>query len=218
MTATAGTSSTDQTRSNESREGVFVPEEEILEAALSRGVVLGPRPWVRFIARAFDTLLFMTPVLIVGYTVLHALDQDLARQCFSTSLLRTLSRFVLMIAYIGVEALALGTLGTTPGKFLLGVSVRTTDGQKPAVSIALKRSVLVWALGTGLGLPVIQPLAMLYWWWTLSPRRPDTQWDLECGLEVSYSPIHPGRALAFGTLFAMLYAGWIWVYWDTIAR
>jgi uncharacterized RDD family membrane protein YckC len=52
-------------------------------------------------------------------------------------------------------AILLTVVGTTPGKFLFGLSIAREDGRRPDFLQAFGRSWSVLVLGCGLGLPVV---------------------------------------------------------------
>lgn len=60
------------------------------------------------------------------------------------------------------EPLFLANTGTTPGKWMMGISVRDTGGGRLGVFKALGRYAWIFVLGMGVGIPVLAVVAMLY--------------------------------------------------------
>ncbi len=94
------------------------------------------RPWVRYWARLLDsiTLLLIFLILLKFLTPFKWNMQILG-----------VSIVPLILAII--ESILLSTWGTTPGKFILGVKVRTLDGNKLSYRQSLYRSGMVLILG-----------------------------------------------------------------------
>lgn len=61
----------------------------------------------------------------------------------------------LYLLWLPLEAGFLTATGTTPGKWVFGIRVVKSQGQKLAYPEALKRAFLVWVQGEGLGIPVV---------------------------------------------------------------
>lgn len=101
-------------------------------------------PLRRWAARGLDELLAGLPLLVLLCVVFH----------------QNPSRMGIWVSYGGLlvmwllEPLLLHRFGTTPGKWLMGLSVTDLDGGRPTISQARERtsSVLFW--GLGLNLPV----------------------------------------------------------------
>lgn len=103
-------------------------------------------PWRRFFARAIDLKLYeMTWMVILTDAGLCAMGQR--GVTFLNMLLSLLTMLLL-------EPLLLHTTGTTPGKWLLGLSVRNVNGAKLRYSEAFARTAwLIWR-GFGAGIPI----------------------------------------------------------------
>ena len=72
----------------------------------------------------------------------------------------------LCLPMVLVETAFLGTLGTTPGKAMLGVSVRDYRGRRLSFPMAFRRSLFVMVLGLGCFAPSLMLLALFFsWWW-----------------------------------------------------
>ena len=137
-------------------------------------------PWMRLAARFFDYALFFTLLrLIVGHIVsMPPFEKWIPIEFF---------------AWIPIEALLLWTLGTTPGKWLLGTSLKKKDGgTRLSFETALRRSFAVWFRGIGMGIPFINFLCMLVAYQRLRVLRATT-WDLQEKIEVHHRPIPKWR-------------------------
>lgn len=102
-------------------------------------------PWRRFLARTLDFTL-----CDLGCTLfLLALNVDPALTPGIVSL------FLTCLIQLFLEPLFLSTLGTTPGKWLLGLSVASPDGDKLSYSDAMERLWTVWWYGFGMNIPIL---------------------------------------------------------------
>jgi uncharacterized RDD family membrane protein YckC len=137
-------------------------------AVRKHSVSFPPLPvWlVRFLARSIDGIIF---ALIIGYIGVFRLfphpDAGWPVSIFTVTLL-----------WAFVEANLLSSIGTTPGKWLLGVRVITYQGSKPALLGAFKRSIGVWWYGLGAGIVPVMPVMMAVNCVRLMRHRP-MRWD-----------------------------------------
>jgi hypothetical protein len=97
------------------------------------------RPIIRFWARFIDIIVFSFIIVIFTNSYISIID------------LAMLS-FLLYFLWIFVEAILLSTWGTTPGKYLLNITLRDSNEKKLSFRKALSRSFFVWAIGLGFGL------------------------------------------------------------------
>lgn len=149
-----------------------VPEEA--ETAEDEGVVLVvPYPYVRFLGRMADVLMHMTLYLAVLRILGVAFTPDFLPGSYEALL-------YLCLPMVLIEAAFVGTLGTTPGKAMLGVSVRDYQGNRLSFSTAFRRSLFVMVLGLGCFAPSLMALALFFsWWWVR--RFGFTPWDRKLG-------------------------------------
>jgi uncharacterized RDD family membrane protein YckC len=77
------------------------------------------QPWSRYWARMVDFRLFRLLSLAIPY-----------RRPITPGVYSLLVGLAFLFVWLFVEAALLSTWGTTPGKWLLGVAVRTTAGEK----------------------------------------------------------------------------------------
>jgi uncharacterized RDD family membrane protein YckC len=121
---------------------------------------------VRFLARIVDGILFAS---MLGYIE--------AFRLFPHSVAGwSIYIFAGTLLWTFVEANLLSSIGTTPGKWLLGIRVITYQGNKPALLEAFKRSIAVWWYGLGAGFVPVMPVVMAVNCVRLMKHRP-TRWD-----------------------------------------
>ena len=167
-----------------------------LEASETQGDqptgMLPARPWSRFVARAID---------LVGFRVLFAF----AIVALGVS---GLGPFFFAVAYtfawVFVEAVLMERFQTTPGKWLVGVTVQKESGQRITLAESVARAFDVWWKGLGTGYPPIALVTMLVAYRRLTSIG-RTSWDEGRGYVVSELPSSQTRALLVG--FAFL--GWV---------
>lgn len=145
------------------------------------------RPWVRYFSRMLDMLVF-------GYIV------GLMKLIFYPS--RNFSEdlsfgIVLLVLWTLVEAKLLSTWGTTPGKWLFKTKVRDNNSNKLSFSSALKRSLLVFVLGLGLG--TISLITMILSFMDIDPRGA-TSWDKRCKCVVIHERIGALRSIIVSSI------------------
>ena len=87
---------------------------------------------------------------------------------------------VISLFFFGLVAfmntILLGILGTTIGKYLLGIKVLTKDNLPLSMKQAAKREALVYIKGFALGLPVLSLITQMYGYFDLTMDKV-TSWD-----------------------------------------
>lgn len=178
-------------------DGRYVPPEVPVS-----DVFPGVDPWRRYFARAFDLSLYQTafrivfavaaPQLYRSYLLLslHDTGADIAPGNFLRfvealnadtiqDLMRGLpSMAVAILLMLALEPLWLSKFGTTPGKWILGLSVRRWDGRRMTYQEALVRSSLVAFYGMGLELPIFN-LVRLWKSYSASDAGEALPWEEE---------------------------------------
>jgi uncharacterized RDD family membrane protein YckC len=135
-------------------------------------------PWTRLLARLVDGTLLLALVLAVALAFPAILDAGLFRLYAG-----------ILVAWILLEAAALGALGTTPGKLLLGLRVTDRHGTRPGFGTSLARSALVQVFGCGLGIPIIALFQLIVAYREVASGEP-TYWDRHCGTAVVRADAH----------------------------
>lgn len=127
-----------------------------------------PSPVQRMLARFVDMALYLALVYGVIYT----------RQIpFDASLLP--SGPIVWVAFVVLEASLLSYLGTTPGKALMGIHVRSVGADRFTFGRSLARACLVFIGGVGMMVSILPVFMMGYSWWMLRSRGL-TMWDARC--------------------------------------
>ncbi len=156
------------------------------------------RPWVRFFARSLDLFLWN----VVCWTSLRIVVLGSAQ---AASLLSSLVfGIAFSFSWIFIEALLLSSVGSTPGKWLLKVTLRRKDGTVLPRSQALARSFQVWWQGQAGNVPGMNLVAELLAYQSL---RSDsiTAWDRRCDTIVIHGEIGPVRAISAAGCFVILF-------------
>ena len=153
-------------------------------------------PWHRWFARVW--LDYALATFIGGVVLgLAAPNSSLASSDYGLLWLAAL-------CWLPVEALLLTVFGTTPGKYLLGMTVRRADGQLLTPTEALARSASVWAVGCGLLIPLVTLFTFNAQYNRLRKGR-DSSWDEKGGFIVHHEPLSTGRtALLVGAVLCLL--------------
>lgn len=141
------------------------------------------KPGVRALSRFLDYLLFAVILKILG------LDR-----IFSEIWFIVLYPVMLTLLWVIPESIYLNLFGTTPGKWLMKISINDLFQLKPKFSDALKRSLSVWCNGMGMGVPFITPFTAVI---TLIKIRTkgNTAWDRDSGFFVKHKNISMRRFL-----------------------
>lgn len=149
------------------------------------------QPWLRFGARVIDYYLnTLNLFFIIGFFIGFAAPQafeglNLMLGNFFYSIIFGM---VFMFIWVYIEAQLLCSWGTTPGRWVLGIVLRDSNGQKLSFSDALKRSFSVWLRGMGIGLPLISLVTVLESYNELT-KKGITSWDQDGGFVVSHQRI-----------------------------
>ena len=106
-------------------------------------------PWRRFFARHFDLMLYGTVWCVLGLLVLQKSPATESGSAWFGG-----SAFMAVLMMVLFEPLFLSTWGTTPGKWLLGLSVTNNTGQKLAYWEGASRTVQALWYGTGFFIPI----------------------------------------------------------------
>jgi uncharacterized RDD family membrane protein YckC len=148
------------------------------------------RPWVRYWARLMDLFLFcLLSCLVLGIIYPPTLK-------INDMLLMILLSFV----YVFVEPIMLTSWGATPGKALLRVRLRKSNGKKPTYLEALGRSVSVWVGGWGLGIPIVSLITLIIAYNKLK-KDGITTWDGGRDFNVSHRQIGAIRVIITVLIF-----------------
>lgn len=146
------------------------------------------RPWVRYWARHLD---LFTWSFLLGVVALFAVPSLLDTE----GLADILVGMGISFSWVFAEAALLSTWGTTPGKWLLRITVRGPTGATLGFEEALGRSFAVWWMGLGAGFPIAYLITMGVAHGKLTSAGVTT-WDREGGFRVNHALVGPYRSLA----------------------
>ncbi len=149
---------------------------------------VSPRPWIRFWARMLDYSL-LTLLFVFIFYFFNAFF--FIKSAYS-------SIFICFI-WIFIESFLLWSVGTTPGKWLFGVTVRDEHLQKLKFSDAINRSFSVWWLGMGAGILFVYIITMIVAAVKLS-NTGKSSWDQRNHYVVMHRKVGLGR-----TFVAIIY-------------
>jgi uncharacterized RDD family membrane protein YckC len=160
------------------------------------------RPLIRFWARAVDGAIwsfFLT--ILFGYLSIGTTKTDQM----------ILFNIATLFTWIFVESVLLSTIGTTFGKYLLGIVVRNAHGSKPTYLQSLKRSFMVWWRGQAIGLPFIIYVVNITAYQTLK-HSGETSWDRELNFSVEHRPVRIIGTIIVITIFCsvFIYRFYLW--------
>ena len=127
-----------------------------------------PSPAVRLLARLVDMALYLALVYGVIYVRQIPFNAFLLPSCP-----------LLWVAFVALEAGLVSSLGTTPGKALLGIQVRRVNSGPMTLGCALSRASMVFVCGMGMMVSLLPLFMMGYSWWMLRSRG-ISLWDARC--------------------------------------
>ncbi|MEM9280670.1 MAG: RDD family protein [Verrucomicrobiota bacterium] len=172
-----------------------------------------PRPFLRFGARMFDLMLVMTVVsFFVDTSYLMPAPDESTADWFARYVEALDSEETLAISYIYfraligwhlLEAVLIHLVGTTPGKLIFGVRVRSVEGGSPPFLRCLGRSVYVYLLGVGLYQFLLMPIGMLFSFFRIMTTG-QCLWDQHLRFEVVAPQMNPRRIVLAITAFFVL--------------
>ena len=136
-------------------------------------------PWARFLARQIDLTLTTSAIVIVFFLSSPATMFQMADALGNNELIFGMA---LLPAALVLDAVIMGSLGTTPGKWIAGIVVRPRDGSV-TIGRALMRNLGVYVYGLAFGVPLFNLIAM-----AMGARRLRlgrlTRWDESGGFAV----------------------------------
>lgn len=148
-----------------------------------------PSPWRRYGARTLDVMVSgATGFMILGF-IWYSVAPLSADRFFTTfdapgGKLLDFALTVMMAGFL--NALMIAFTGYTIGKAVFGIQVLNIDRSLLGFASALKRELLVWAKGLGLGIPLISLFTLIAGYRRLSEKG-EASWD-EGASVVLYRP------------------------------
>ena len=119
---------------------------------------VGPAPWSRYVARMLDTsLLSLLFFAALGTIIMSGLFGRSAARILESPLLNNpfISSALAFAVTIPMNAAILAWTGGSVGKWLFGIRVLDPRGENLTFAVALRRELSVFAVGLGLGLPIV---------------------------------------------------------------
>ena len=162
------------------------------------------RPWMRFLARTFDTYIIYS---VVAYVVVRLGFATPGVFLESADMLTAIGIWLIATyLWVFLEAGFLATVGATPGKLLFGIRILTEEGEKLTYRQALRRSLTVWIRGYGLGVPFLREVMCLMSFIAFL-QEGTTPWDEKGGLTVTHGAITRKRWLLLIVAMLSMFAG-----------
>lgn len=190
--------------------GEFI-EKEVTPPPLPQVVIQRPPflPWRRMGARWFDLLLFQLIFIIIlrfsGHPMIQVPDAENAGWMLIASL----------VPLIIMEGALLGWIGTTPGKWLLGLRVTDAEDKLLRTTTATVRAMRAWVLGMGMRLFPLELLGHAFNFW-LGKKRGAPLWDLTTGHAVRGREISTGRCGLFWAAMTLVFGAIVLVAWPEL--
>lgn len=146
----------------------------------------------RFWARWMDLQLYIA----AWWLVLYITNRDVGA-IFSNPWIILLQ----LVPWIPIEAFLITRYGTTPGKWLLGITVRNDDGSPLSIRQSISRAVRVLLAGLGLGWGILSPVCQGISYW-LTRRLGRTLWDRIGNHHIDCKPV---RHLRYVAVIGLIY-------------
>lgn len=135
------------------------------------------RPWVRFWARTLDSFILLFMFEIIKFLIRLKWNMQISGDV------------IIPILIVFIESALLSTLGTTPGKWLLRIKVRTFDGNKLSYKQSLFRCSMVWILGEAANLNnILSTFTFLVAYFRLT-NLGSTYWDEKGQFSITHERI-----------------------------
>lgn len=171
-----------------------------IENTNSYSFITKPHPWIRYWARTFDLTLFS---LVIGFFVFYSTGQFIGNAMAQVTI-----SYIGLACFFGafiVESILIAWIGTTPGKYLLDINVRTSDHSLLSFPLSLKRSLNVWVKGYAFGLPIISFFTVAYAGNNIQ-KYGKASWDVDDKIAVLHKPLNQSKKFLFIILFVGLLA------------
>ena len=155
--------------------------------------------WRRFGARYFDYFGYM----MVFFLMVVVFDLELKAMGENPWF-----PFVLVLPLLFIETTLLTYWGTTPGKWLTGLTVRGADERKLSGGAAFLRTMRVMILGMGFGQPILREICNLIALW-FAVKKKVVIWDTPVGIRLRRLPDAAAKWVTFGLgiFFFMMVTG-----------
>ena len=169
-------------------------ENEVIDTPYTDYVYLESHPVRRFVGRYLDQL-FTSAILMLIVVVWMRIRP------FGDVQNRLLDIAALFLS-MPLNALFLCLLGTTPGKFVVGIFLKTPEGKNMSFRDALQREWAVFRYGMGFSLPIYSWIR-LYKSYKIHTEGRELEWDYEHNADVLYTEWDTKRGV-FTTILAVI--------------
>ena len=153
-------------------------------------------PWRRFFARTFDLALYGIFLTSIEMLVLRI-------NTTGKPLISIAEGFISCLIMLVLEPLMLSTVGTTPGKWIFGLVLRNSYGEKVSFSKGFDRTLAVFGRGLGYGIPIYN-LVREYKSYQSCDQGEELSWDE--GFSYHIKDTSGFRILGFLVSWALIYA------------
>jgi uncharacterized RDD family membrane protein YckC len=136
-------------------------------------------PWRRYGARILDVVISGTLGFIVfalAFGIVAPLSAESFFLLFEGPGGRFLDLFCSLIMAGFVNAILMGTIGTTLGKAIFGIRILLPNDEKIGLAASFHREAKVWFFGLGAGIPILSFITILISYRRLKERG-QTTWD-----------------------------------------
>lgn len=158
------------------------------QAEVASNLVPKTHPWRRFFARSLDGSFAFLPFAIIAIIAVAA--GSVVFPVLSPLVLALLPfplLLVVVVLFLLIEAFCISRFGTTPGKALYGISLRTAEGRRLPFRLAFWRAFAVLVRGQGLWIPFVNLVTIVVAYVTLK-RDGQTTWDRDGEIVVRHRP------------------------------
>ncbi len=130
-----------------------------------------PNPWKRYIARDIDITICILLIEFVWIVLLHRISTE-------SNLEEYLFAFFGLLLMLFLEPLCISHFGTTPGKYIFGITISNLNGERLTYKEAFQRTCKVLLWGYGLNIPFFN-LYRLYQSRAEYLENRCTRWDFQ---------------------------------------
>ncbi len=153
-------------------------ENKVVETPYTEYVYLESHPVRRFVGRYLDQLLTSAILMLIVVVWMRV-------RPFGDVQNNILSIAALFLS-MPINALFLCIFGTTPGKFVVGIFIKTPEGKNMSFLDALKREWAVFRYGMGFTIPIYN-LVRLYKSYQIHTAGRELEWDYDHNADVLYT-------------------------------
>ena len=150
-------------------------------------------PWRRYFAKIYDLYLFVVISVWVGTGIGLELSNALTGYVY------------VVFCTILLEVGSLTLVGTTPGKWLLSLSIKDEFGNPISANVATKRTLSLFFSGLAFCLPVVSFFTMAFSYRRLTSKGV-TQWDESNHLQISAATLKLLKFILFSLSFFFIVA------------